>query len=429
MSPWPFDLPRDLPDHFSLREATRMWMQSSIGGLQPLGNVLHYYTDGSAHSSDNTAAWAFAMCRGHTIEEKLDELQFIGWLAGPVLTDPSNQRWVGAQHLDSVAGEASALFWAVFHAFSQHTWATDIVFHFDAINVGFAMDAKFPCSQRHPIIGHLRMLAQGLEALFQPEHVHSVHVKGHEGHPLNELVNTLASHASIDDSWTPSLTEFHMESLFHDDCVELKWLWLLVRQRTTPQGTMYLPHRAHLCPTDPELDWTFGYGLSNGLDSATFEPNMVLIGFNVRSLKETPQDAPDYVPGRMSYLESQLNELGAHAVGLQETRSKESGVSRTSKFYKFRSAAERGHGGIELWLACDKIIGYHNGSPVRLQPHRAVVVLAQPELLAVRIPCGLQRSLLFVVGHAPHKDMMTLPRTVGGKFLTRSFMVKLMTLS
>ena len=410
LSSWPFDLPRDLPDHISLHEATKTWLHTDETESMPNQMVLHYYTDGSAHADHNAAAWAFAVCAGTSIDENLEELHFLGWLAGSVLTDDSLQHWIGAQQFDSIAGESSALIWAVLHAFSQHPQVTDVVFHFDAINVGYAMDARFRCGHRHPIIGNLRMFAQGLEALFQPEHVHSLHVKGHEGHPLNELVNTLASHASIDDSWLPSLSEIHIEAFFQHGHLDLKWLWLMVRSRTTPQslpaihaGTMHLPHRAHLHPTEASLDWTFGYGLSGRLDLSAFEPNMVLIGFNVRSLKETPQDAPDFVPGRMSYLESQIHELGAHVVGLQETRTRESEVSKTAKFHKFKSAADKGHGGIELWFACDKVVGYSNGTPVRLQPQRAVVVMAQPELLAVRIPCGTQRPFLFLVGHAPHK--------------------------
>ena len=408
--PWHFELFDAIPDHITLHDATSDWLKTRPAIGEPCGQVLHYYTDGSAHPDQATAGWAWAAFVGHSKDDPIEDLQLLGWLAGPVITEKDHKHYTGALKANSLNGEAAAMFWALVHALSNASWCHTIVLHFDAINVGYVMNGVFKTNPDHPALEALRMMMQVVEHLYKPEHVHSFHVKGHSSHPLNELVNTLAAHASYDCSWTRQPDEIDFTDLFKQDWLALKWLWMHPRRlhhaHALPQiqgQQMTFPGRAHLDATDPHIDWTFGYGQHNNRPSPCFCPDLHLMSYNVRSLKHDSQDLASAPEGRMSYLEQQFLNLEIQIVGLQETRTPASDVITSANYVRYRSAALRGHGGTELWLHRHLPLGYVQGRPARLLLAQAVVLHADPELLAVRIPCAGTMDFILVTGHAPHK--------------------------
>ena len=116
---------------------------------------------------------------------------FRGWLSGKVCTTSEHPNFLGPPRQDSAAAEASGLLWALLHALSARECFDEVVFHFDAMNIGFTMDGSITGTQ-DSISRNLRCLMQTTEALLGPDKIRTHHIKGHTGHPLNELANTLA---------------------------------------------------------------------------------------------------------------------------------------------------------------------------------------------------------------------------------------------
>ena len=400
----------ELPEDCPLKSPTWKWFQDhrSSPDFHP---IVHIYTDGTAVPDEEIAAWAFAVTSSPVLDDLDERETFHGWLSGSVIRDPNDRHFIGATTLDSTSSEASALFWAILFALGQHHQVEQFVFHFDALNVGFAAVATFGFTDRYPIVAHVRKLMQVLEALIQPWNIFARHVRGHVGHPLNELADTIAGYCRDKTLHDPPACD--LRDLFHQDGFALQWLWLLARQRQAgapvwpplQHNCLLLPDRAQLSGLPGPLPWTFGYGFSE-TEEAALILDAQLLTFNVRTLRDPlPAGAqPDtFTIGRHALLEAQFIDLGIDIIGLQETRASTSCRLSTDHYDKFASAARNGQGGLALWISKTKPLGWMGRQPLQYKPEAVVVLLATPDQLLVKwTPCAGQ-SVLFCIAHAPHK--------------------------
>ena len=400
----------ELPEDCPLKSPTWRWFQDH-GCSSSFHPIVHIYTDGTAVPDEEIAAWAFAVTSSPTLDD-LDESEiFHGWLSGPVIRDSDDRHFIGATTLDSTCSEASALFWAILFALGQHHQVEQFVFHFDALNVGFAAVATFGFTDRYPIVAHVRKLMQVLEALIQPWNIFARHVRGHVGHPLNELADTIAGYCR--DKILHDPPDCDLRDLFLHDGFALQWLWLLARQSQTgtpvwpplQNNCLLLPDRAQLSGLPGSLPWTFGYGFSE-IEEAVLILDAQLLTFNVRTLRgPLPAGAqPDtFTVGRHALLEAQFIDLGIDIIGLQETRASTSCRLSTDHYDKLASAAHNGQGGLALWISKTRPLGWIGHQPLKYKPEAVVVLLATPDQLLVKwTPCAGQ-SVLFCIAHAPHK--------------------------
>ena len=409
-TPWPPDILMDMLEIWDMHTTTSDWwrqVSTSCPTSFDDAKIWHYYTDGSAVLEEERAAWAWALCRSHAIDDPPSKMQYLGSLSAKVILDEMHPNFVGAHRADSTAAEASALFWGVVHSFTQHPVADTLVFHFDALNVGYAMDGTYNYNMKYAIVGYLRMLMQVLESLYLPHKIITIHVKGHAGDPLNELVNTLAIRANKTDAESPTLP-FDLRRLIHEDGFELQWLWLHARNQhdrnalpAIHDDKIHLPLRSQLRPADPDLPWASMQD-ADDLTHADFAPSLNICTFNVRTL-QAAEDAPEFIPNRTAYLETQFHDLGLHVVCLQETRGRQDDIQQSGVYFKFRAAASKGHGGVELWFRKDAAFGWIQGSRFHPNFARATILHAGQDLLMVQIPCTAAQPIIFVTGHAPHK--------------------------
>ena len=407
---WAMNLPRDPPEDCHLHEATQQWLRQASSATQDHKPYLHFFTDGSA-IFDEKASWAWILCEGDHLHAQADQLCYVGWLADKVVLDSADPRYIGSHRPDSAAGEASALFWAVLYALSRSSEYSGAAFHYDALTIGNAMDGAASYNPTYRVVEYLRLLTQTLEAVFTPEQILMEHIKGHSGHPLNEMANSLAIFANKDDVILDYLKDFDLKDLFQEEQFPLRWIWLLARKTHDPHAfphiedaKMHIPARHTFDSTDPSLPWTMDHGQTAKLCTQDFTPSLKIISFNVRSLKEADQGQDDgYTAGRSPHLEAQLLDCDATVVGLQETRTRFTDVCRSQHFYKFRAAAQNGHGGVELWLRQQHTIGWTGAQTCRFHFDKAVVLHASHNLLLVKIPITTSFAICFGVGHAPHK--------------------------
>ena len=370
----------DIPIECPLRGSTRTWFTTHEVSMEFLPYV-HIFTDGSAVPDEELAAWAFAVFSSPCAEPLEAQAVFHGWLTGPVVLDESHPHYIGAKAPDSTSSEASAMFWAIAFTLSRWTDIGQIAFHFDALTVGSAAVGTFGFSEKFPIVGNVRLLMQALEALMQPWNIHAHHVRGHQDHPLNELVDTLAGYCR--DKVLHPAPGCDFRRLLAQDAFALRWLWLLARlaqpdcQELPPRegDNLLLPDRAQLSGLPGQVPWTFGYGENVNLvttDKLSFD--LKLVTFNVRSLKD-PVPEP-FTFGSHTLLEAQLVDLGIEVIGLQETRSRQSCMTSSKHFEKFNSAANQGHGGVALWISKTATLAFLGQRPLKFQSSSAIVLHA-----------------------------------------------------
>ena len=128
--------------------------------------------------------------RGHQVH---------GFSGGHVVADQDRDLWIGCEVLDSTAGEASGLFWALAWALQivAETSCTIAPFHFDNISVGSAVFHDWSVSRDTDAISAALALKQMLQVRTAVE---AFHVHSHEGQPWNELADVCC--AEVRDSNT-----------------------------------------------------------------------------------------------------------------------------------------------------------------------------------------------------------------------------------
>ena len=99
----------------------------------------------------------------------------------------------------------------------------------------------------------------------------------------------------------------------------------------------------------------------------------------------------------VQYLREQACAHRIDVLFLQETRSKKSQLISSATHFRIISGSDRGHGGLEMWLA-----RRHTGAQTDVFRKEMIWVLyASSELLVVKAKCkGVE--LLLINGHAPH---------------------------
>ena len=107
-------------------------------------------------------------------------------------------------------GEHAAMVWALTWSIQISAWLSQqfmtndvhVHFHFDALNTGYQTAGYWRTKEHGPWRSLLRALAQILERRHQSWRLHWQHVKAHNQHPLNELVDCSAKFAAR-TPWIP----------------------------------------------------------------------------------------------------------------------------------------------------------------------------------------------------------------------------------
>ena len=104
-------------------------------------------------------------------------------------------------------------------------------------------------------------------------------------------------------------------------------------------------------------------------------------------------------PGRTEALEEEFHRAGALFVGIQEGRSRAAATRAGRRYVAFRSAADRGVTGCELWMAKGVPVATVGG-PIFLRAEDATVIHSDPRCLLVAVRCGAL-DVDIAVCHAP----------------------------
>ena len=373
-----------------------------IGSL-PLGTVAHLYTDGSR--GPEGSGWSVVVL----LALPSGRWHFQGVLAAPSSAAVFHERLHTSDEAESAA-LAAAISWCA--SMPGHVSA---VIHVDCDAARhFATGAWTlpPARHDHPCTAAVsRALFILLESLGRAPWV--VAVRGHSHHPWNELADVAAKAASAacgnatDFCWPDWLALLRSPLL--------PWLWLL------PSSSWHysLPPLMHLATqqhfVQPPRSRQAGRSLSAVycLDpmksqAVTLQLRFRCASLNALTLRETRveqvrQSSNLLAPAMQELMQDQCDAAGLTLVGLQETRLPKSASFASTKYFVMSAACDKaGQGGCALWVNRHRPYGHAaDGAPLFLQRKHLFVVMADPQLLFVRLQApGLQ--LLVVVGHGPH---------------------------
>ena len=331
---------------------------------------LHLYTDGSAR--DSMAGWAVVLVANDAVS---GQCNFIGCFGGKLAEADD----LGSSNADALQAEQCALCWACLWALPQlHSLLSTfqrVLFCWDCTSAGLGASGDC-CLAESPLSCPLRGLFAFLQSI-GGERIQGRHVKAHEGHPWNELADTVANRFRRGDDVSCGLA--HIAAAFR----MVDWQW------APTMSSAGLPP-VHF-PT-PVPEWWFrppsSYGMvpkdmipTQGchlLGPGTADPaqwrglQLQIASANVQGLG-----------GKHKFLEDQFVADGFDVVCLQETKTK-GGTFSSSFFHRFSSEHDA-HWGVAVWIRRALLL---NGNLVPIRSADCRVLICEPRILVVKLIVG-----------------------------------------
>ena len=405
VSSWPLRV--DLPSRARQTACHGEWLD--LSGVSEWPSLIHVFTDGSYN--EHSSSWAFVV-----LAPGSPTARFLGWQAGPTITDTEHACYLGATRHHALIGEQCALLWAVF-------WALQTPPH---CCVHFFADCEVALRQTTGRYGTSApgSLAAKCRAAFQAllsarPHLASdiTHVRSQRGTPANELADQLAKWAcQIEAS---ALPDGHMATVASwCRSHSLDWLWMAFESIRTPDcwptfgGACFVD--GHASPTPPLLTPTECHELF-GLTAPTpvkdscpsLAVSLCLFSLNTQTLAE-PEHDPESSQrtdsgflGRAAFLREQFDYYGAHVVALQEARAATDATFVSKTHLRLCTGRDKqGNFGVELWFSLRHSFARIGTTEIRFEPAHLLVLHSSPRDIFVRYCRGSLR-ILFVSAHAP----------------------------
>ena len=353
------------------------------------GGTFHVFTDGSC--KNGRAGWSFAVVCAQQCEGYVRFVR-IGYAAGELNSE------IGPVAITAQDAEATAIVAACEYLLSRRSAQQIAVhMHFDAWAVGFGSTGVSNVVRQEPKVSQRQRAARILVSLVQRNNAlfRGCHVHAHEGHPWNELVDSLAKLAAM--GWLPNIpARFRSGDLLAHPLAEWAWIQLCPDQEL-PCLEQIIGNEVPK-PCDAKLDSTFTTVV--GEDDTRWYATLHFASINVGTLHQDQMLPHHTVTYKAAELMHQFASANLHFVGVQEARAKESCSKRYGDFTCLVSAGERGQAGVELWInerAVNDALGFD------FSVDKDVGVWhATPRILAATCHLGHQPVNL-VVAYAPQR--------------------------
>ena len=221
------------------------------------------------------------------------------------------------------------------------------------------------------------------------------HTKSHQGHPGNELVDSLAT-ACLAEVLPPegSLAPFLFTAIH---CPEFSWLWLStvhhysswptigpdgITEPSQPQGLcMHVASPSRWAPAD-----------TSTIEPQQFRLDVCIASYNAMTLASALQ---------RQCVHQAMKSLKIGVLGLQETREDTEPLVVRQGVWRFASKGEHGQLGCQLWVDSTRPAGFTaSGDSVPWQLDTFAARFMHPRLLLISGQFGSIKCL-FIVGHAP----------------------------
>ena len=303
-----------------------------------------------------------------------------------------------------------AIHWACYLALTLGFSPTPVSFLYDNIYAGRAAQGRCATTLNSDLTLVARALTLWLEQLSFCR-VSWDHVKGHSGHPWNDLADSVASTALKSSSVTTDLSAL-LQCCLHEgsDQCALSWLWLYEKSvRGDGDAPVLHKHQwkfnaaaplAHL-PDFQAQPFERRRVRHQGTQMSAEQICLRFATANVLTLYPQQDHGGSFLGARAEQLAIQFLSAGLHCIGLQETRCGYSGHQTFESFHVLSSSATaRGHGGVQFWIA-NQINIAHKTLKVSHEHLRIIHGDDRRLIVHLRHP---QLALLFLVLHAPCSD-------------------------
>ena len=347
----------------------------------PVGEF-HVFLDGSYFPSSGSCAWAFSVVlRDH-------RGNYYRWgFTGDII-----EKGAGSLHAEAEAF-VFALDWIVS---TISDTARPVHIYGDATAIGFGADGSQNIAKGLEDLGRqVRSLFCLAQSALPSVSYH--HVKAHSGQPDNELVDSAAKAIAL-QQWSPHTGI--PSRLRWSNAPLLPWAWMLVEN--AHGHTSSLPSLDDLAsgfalPSIP-LSHIDPFGLQPEVPSEApkIQVSLKIGSANVRSLKEGKPYNGFY--DKLALIATQAIAKNFDVLALQETRSRLDCVSSFNGLSRLVAAAEKGQGGIELWINPEGQLSKAGFGPLGVQ--HCHVRASSPTWLVVDCDHPLLQCT-FVVAYAP----------------------------
>ena len=328
----------DIPD---LHPHARIARELTPGGYGH--GDMHVFTDGSC--KNGRATWAISIIQQYPYHGQL-KYRRVGFAAGEV--DGS----LGTCEQTAMDAEATAIIAMVEFALGN-CHRPDVRFHchFDAQTAGFGASGTYnvACSAGDPSQRQVaaRILMSMLERKLAASgsFVRGIHVKAHQGHPWNEMVDSIAK--AVWHGWQPPHAFlFRSGGLLGHSLAQ--WAWLEI----APDAE--LPDIATILRNDPptaeqgEVDSTLlNKQVCERQHSAPVQLKMATVNVGTRDYHNETEYGMAW---KALELAKQFDEHNLHVVGIQECRARVSKRVTTGPYIRLIQAGVHGQAGVELWI-------------------------------------------------------------------------------
>ena len=382
-----FKDPADLLDcelHDNSRWALQ-WACQSFPHLQP-GWDLHLYTDGSA--LEERAGWAVVIVANNPGG---GVCELIGCFGGTL----GGEDDLGTTLPDALQAEQVALCWALLWTLPQIDMLADyfegLFFCWDCVTAGAGAsgDCKLTSTAlARPLRGLYKLVDQ-----LSRGRVAGRHIKAHEGHPWNELADSLANAFRRGKRGRGDLSK--VARAFR----QVNWDWAPVIiddgfpcLTVQPEAAVCYNVGHHSGGNLPETIIPIQPCASAGKSvmGAGSQPScfdLTVISANLQGIN-----------GKHRYLEAQFCDGEADFAFLQETKSKGGSFSSAS-YHRFASEHD-GHWGTAVWIR--RFIKL-NGSSVAVHPSDCRVLVCNPRIIAVSLKIA-GSTFLLISAHLPQQS-------------------------
>ena len=380
-----------LPDGLRVPDSTYDLLRRQPVDFSASPFHIELYLDGSA--GDHGAGWSVVAIITNGIEER-----FLGCIWGPVALASDDPAWLGADSTDNISAE----FTAFAHAQLLAAFFGDfvVVLRPDLALSRTVASGNTTCKSNPRLAKLLRNLQR-----WSHGHHYIHEVRGHTGHPWNDLADALAKF-SVTNPVPHVPPSFQTLQRFLREEHDHNWAWL--------QG-MPTSFSACMPPTIGEVGMQFAPSLrkctmptKTTSISAPTSVHLVAVTANVLALESTREIEDNHLVGRIggnrtARLDAQMHQRGVHVVGLQEARSRE-GRFNSEHYTIFASGALKKRAplyGCEIWIHKSlEVLHPATGSAHKLAEAKHTVLHSDPRRLL--ISCELPgMSLVLGSLHAP----------------------------
>ena len=386
--------PPDLQEKFP--PVAREWAQDNT----------YIYTDGAAHGSFEqeqykSAAYAVVIFA----EDKHGQgRHLVGWKGGFVETDPNHPEYQGAQAKDAINAEQSAILQALLIVFSRRNLGRHTIC-FDNQAAGYGADGIWTTNQGSALAKIIRLLTymmhqMNIDVKFQ-------HVKAHSNQPQNDVVDQCAKNVNLG-----KLVRTGMQGcngILTPENLHRFILWQgagRVFPVVSDNKLLWVHHEKTAAPNE-NIKLIPAQQVENVADKAvTHQISLHLATYNVLTLRarhgrDEEADADATFMHKASYLAQQVTAHQINIIGIQESRSKQSGVVQHDNIYRLiAKGTEHGTHGCELWFNLAQPLATIDGKPYYVETDKLTVIHESPTILLAKLQLpGMQITLGTV--HAP----------------------------